>query len=99
MTECVIYSREYLSVIASSNSKSKCGKLTVMQEKASFMGVWYRQKNPSLGITVRHHSESLVKLISDPRDIFFYAHQHHILLFFHTGEGYPRVLPGPTILI
>ena len=28
----------------------------------------------SLGITVRHHSASLVMPISDPRDRFFYPH-------------------------
>ena len=32
------------------------------------------RKNLSLGITVRHHSASLVMPISDPRDRFFYAH-------------------------
>ena len=30
------------------------------------------RKNPSLGITVRHHSASLVMPISDPRDRLFY---------------------------
>ena len=30
--------------------------------------------NLSLGITVRHHSASLVMPISDPRDRFFYPH-------------------------
>ena len=33
-----------------------------------------RKKNLSLGITVRHHSASLVMPISDPRDRFFYPH-------------------------
>ena len=32
------------------------------------------RKNLSLGITVRHHSASLVMPISDPRDRFFYPH-------------------------
>ena len=32
-------------------------------------------ENPSLGITIRHHSASIVMPISDPRDRFFY--QHH----------------------
>ena len=45
-----------------------------MQEKVSIMGVWCGQKNLSLGITVRHHSASLVMPISDPRDRFFYPH-------------------------
>ena len=31
-------------------------------------------ENLSLGITVRHHSASLVMPISDPRDRFFYPH-------------------------
>ena len=46
-----------------------------MQEKVSNMSVWCRQRNPSLGITVRHHSASLVMPISDPRDRFFYPHR------------------------
>ena len=45
-----------------------------MQEKVSIMGVWCGLKNLSLGITVRHHSASLVMPISDPRDRFFYPH-------------------------
>ena len=45
-----------------------------MQEKVFIMGVWCGQKNLSLGITVRHHSASLVMLISDPCDRFFYLH-------------------------
>ena len=45
-----------------------------MQEKVSIMGVWCGWKNPSLEIAVRHHLESLVMLISDPRDRFFYPH-------------------------
>ena len=32
------------------------------------------RKNPSLGITVWHHSASLVMPISDPRDRFFYPY-------------------------
>ena len=32
----------------------------------------------SLGITVRHHSASLVMPISDPRDRFFYPHHTHM---------------------
>ena len=43
-----------------------------MQEKVSIMGAWCGQKNPSLGITVRHHGASLVMPISDARDRFFY---------------------------
>ena len=35
--------------------------------------VWIK-KNLSLGITVRHHSASLLMPISDPRDRFFYPH-------------------------
>ena len=60
--------------IASSTLKIKCGKSKGMQEKVSIMGVWCGQKNPSLGITVRHHSASLVMPISDPRDRFFNPH-------------------------
>ena len=45
-----------------------------MQEKVSIMGVWCGQQNPSLGITVRHRSASLVMPVSDPRDRFFYPH-------------------------
>ena len=43
-----------------------------MQEKVSIIGVWCGYKNPSLGITIRHHSASLVMPIS--RDGFFYPH-------------------------
>ena len=45
-----------------------------MQEKVSIMSVWYGQKNPSLEITVWHHSASLVMPINDPRDRFFYPY-------------------------
>ena len=45
-----------------------------MQEKVSIKGVWCGQKNLSLGITIRHHSASLVMPISDPRDRFFDPH-------------------------
>ena len=38
--------------------------------------VWI--ENLSLGITVRHHSASLVMPISDPRDRFFYPHHTHM---------------------
>ena len=38
------------------------------------MGVWCGKKNLSLGITVGHHSASLVMPISDTRDRFFYPH-------------------------
>ena len=43
-----------------------------MQEKESIMGVRERQKNPSLAITVWHHSASLMMPESDHRDRFFY---------------------------
>ena len=43
-----------------------------MQERVSIMGVWCGLKNLSLGITVRHHSASLVMPISDPHVRFFY---------------------------
>ena len=46
-----------------------------MQGKVSIMGVWCGLKNLSLGITVRHHSASLVMPISDPRDRFFSPHR------------------------
>ena len=49
-----------------------------MQEKVSIMGVWCGYKNPSLGITDRHHSASLVMPTSDPRDRFFYPHHTHM---------------------
>ena len=42
------------------------------QEKESVMGVRGKQKNPSLVITVWHHSASLVMPDSEPRDGFFY---------------------------
>ena len=43
-----------------------------VQEKESIMGVRGRLKNPSLAITVWHHSASLVMPDSDPRDGFLY---------------------------
>ena len=42
------------------------------QEKESIIRVRMRYKNPSLMITVCHHSTSLVMPISDPQDVFFY---------------------------
>ena len=48
------------------------------QEKESIMGVRERQKNPSLGITVWHHSASLVMPDSNPRDGFFCLPLTHI---------------------
>ena len=45
-----------------------------MQEKVSIMDVWSGIKNLLLGITVRHHSASLVMPIIDPRDRYFYPH-------------------------
>ena len=39
------------------------------------MVVWCGQKNPSLEITVRHHSASLAMPVIDPRDRFFCPHQ------------------------
>ena len=62
-----------------------------MQEKLSTMDVWYGWKNPLLGITVRHHSASLVMPISDPRDRFFYPHHtpmkdiYNLILDFGTA--------------
>ena len=41
-----------------------------MREKSSIMGVRNGQKTPSLGITLRHHSASLVTPNSDPLDGF-----------------------------
>ena len=43
-----------------------------MQEKESIMAVWCELKIPSLGITVRHHSASLV--LPNPRDEIFNSH-------------------------
>ena len=42
-----------------------------VQEKESIMGAKPRQKNPSLVVTVWHHSASLD---SDPREGYFYLH-------------------------
>ena len=41
-----------------------------VQDKESIMGVRGRSKNPSLGITVWHHSAILVMPDSDSRTIF-----------------------------
>ena len=45
-----------------------------MQEKVFIMGIWCGEKNPSLGITVRHHEACRVMPISDPRDRIFYPY-------------------------
>ena len=88
-------------LIVSSTLKIKYGKSKVMKEKVSIMGVWCGQKNPSLGITVRHHSASLVMPISDPHDRFFYP--HHIpmkgfvvvvVLFYVHGKHLRSSLDG-----
>ena len=42
------------------------------QEKGSIIRVRVGKKNPSLGITVCHHSASLMMPNGDPRDRFFY---------------------------
>ena len=42
------------------------------QEKESIICVRVGEKNPSLGITICHHSASLVMPNDDPRDGFFY---------------------------
>ena len=53
------------------------------------------RKNLSLGITVRHHSASLVMTISDPRDGFFYPHHtpmkdtYYLSLFLSDGISLP----------
>ena len=61
--------------MASFTLKIKCGKSKGMQEKVSIMGVYaVDRKKPSLGITVRHHTASLVKPISDPRDRFSWVY-------------------------
>ena len=57
---------------------------------------------PSLGINIRHHSASLLKPISDPRDIFFYPHNRPMkdtyspLIFF---SSHPILYPFPSICI
>ena len=58
-----------------------------MQEKVSIMGVWCGWKNLSLGITVRHHSASLVMPISDPRDRFFYPHHTPMIDTYSLAHG------------
>ena len=45
-----------------------------MQEKESVMVVWCRKKNPSLGITVWHHSAKPRDAKQCPSDGFFYPH-------------------------
>ena len=55
--------------------KPKCNcRRKSMQEKESVMVVWCELKIPSLGITVRHHSASLVMPKSYPRDGVFNPH-------------------------
>ena len=74
--------------IASSSLKIKCGKSKGMQEKVSIIGVWCGEKNLSLGITVRHHSASLVMPNSDPHDRFFYPNHTRLL---SDAEQWSRV--------
>ena len=47
-----------------------------VQEKEYIIGVWGKQKNQFLAITVWHHSASLVMPDSDPRDGIFYPASH-----------------------
>ena len=57
-----------------------------MQEKESIMGVRDKQKNPSLGIKVWHHSASLVMPGSNPRHGFYFlstpnTHDSYIIIY------------------
>ena len=45
-----------------------------MQEKESTMVVWCGQKNPSLEITVWHHSAKPHDAKQGPSDVLFYPH-------------------------
>ena len=47
-----------------------------VQEKKSIMGVRGRYKNPSLAITVYHHSASLVMPVILRTDFSIYPHIH-----------------------
>ena len=58
----------------SATLKIKCGKLKVCKKKYLSWVYGVDRTNPSLGITVLHHSASLVMPISDRRDRFFYPH-------------------------
>ena len=71
-----------------------------MQEKVSIMDVWCGLKNLSLGITVRHHSASLVMPISDPRDRFFYhtpMKDTYILIKAEIESPYQPVTGSPLL--
>ena len=72
-----IEKRSYLGVkfIKQYIFKSKCTcRRKCMQEKESVMVVRWELEIPSLGITVRHHSASLVMPSSYPRDGIFIPH-------------------------
>ena len=66
----VIFLREIDKITNIQAYKCNCRKKS-MQEKESIMVVRYEFKIPSLGITVRHHSASLVMPNSYPRDEIF----------------------------
>ena len=65
MWNCILgYSGTSGSLFSSKNSGE--------QQKESFIRVRVGQKNPSLGIAVYHHWESLVMPNGDPQDGFYY---------------------------
>ena len=68
-----------------------------MQEKESIMVVRCELKIPLLGITVRHHEESLVMPNSYPRDGIFNPHlttvkDSYILLWIVPCRNFPLIL-------
>ena len=56
------------------------------QEKESIIRVRVGEKNLSLGITVCHHSASLVMPNGDPRDVFFYYTNTLMIYSFSLGK-------------
>ena len=71
-----------------------------MHEKVSIMGVCFGWKNLSLGVTVRHHSASLVMPISDPHDRFFDPHHTPMKdTYCISSRSLPTILLYPMFII
>ena len=92
-TAVLNFSSEKFYFIASTTSKIKCGrKSNVVNQKVckiKYLSWVYGvdRKKPSLEITVRHHSTSLVMPVSDPRDGFVYPHHTPIKYTYSLAHG------------
>ena len=70
-----------------------------MQEKESIMAVRYELKIPSLGITVRHHSASLVMPDSYSRDGILNPHLTAIKGSYNACQVFPREAITRNVII